>query len=136
MRAAAGEAGGLATNRLHARNFDPATGTSIAVTHFQLAAWQRQIVTACFIRESEFDTSLAPLHSVRCDAAASGAMVREQMSEFVPQGAVNFIVAKFAQPRIQIHKRLGGKGSARRAAHARVPTDCDSGSEFRAADFT
>jgi hypothetical protein len=70
------------------------------MTFVQFAAWQRQIVAARFIRESEFNTGLAPLRSVRCDAAATGAMVCEQMSEFVPQGAINFIVTEFAQPRI------------------------------------
>ena len=135
MRAATGEAGGFAANRLHARDFDPATGTLIAMTFVQLAAWQRQIMAARFVPESEFDTGLAPLRSVRCNAAATGAMVREQMSELVPQGSVNFIVTKFAQPWIQVHQRLCRKSSARRAAHARVPTNCDSGGEFRASYF-
>jgi len=135
MRAATGETGGLTAHRLHARDLNPATGALIAMTFVQLAAWQRQIVAARFIRESEFDTGLAPLRAVGCDAAATGAMVREQMSEFVAQRAFNFIITKFAQPWIQVHQRLGRKGSARRAAHACVPTNGNAGREFRASDF-
>jgi hypothetical protein len=84
VRAAAGEAGGLSANRFHTGDLDPATGTLIAMTFVQLAAWQRQIMAARFIRESEFDTGLAPLPSMRRDSAATGAMMREQMREFVP----------------------------------------------------
>lgn len=61
-----------------------------------LPARQREIVAALFVGQPEVAAGARPLGSVRCDAAASGAVMREEVREFVAERAVHFAVAKFA----------------------------------------
>ena len=64
----------------------------------KFATRERQIVAALFIVQAKVDARGAPLTAMCGDAAASGAMMCEQVREFVPQRPVDFGVAKFAQP--------------------------------------
>jgi hypothetical protein len=55
---------------------------------------------ARFVADSKVMAGPAPLGSVWRDAAAAGAELCEQMSQFVPQSAFNFRHIMFAQARI------------------------------------
>ena len=67
-------------------------------------AGQREIVAALFIVQPELLASSAPLASMCGDAASACAMMREKVREFVAQCAVDFIVAKFAEARVERHE--------------------------------
>jgi hypothetical protein len=57
-------------------------------------------VAARFASNPEIGAGASPFHSMRCDAAATGAKLREQMRQFVPQGAVDLGLAMCAKPAI------------------------------------
>ena len=134
VRTAAREAGGLAAHRADAWDLDAARGAPVAQRRAQLAARERKIVAALFIHKSEIDARRLPLATVRGDAAASSAMMRQQVRQLVAQGAVDLGVPKFTKSRIQVDKPLRGERGARRGAHPRVPPDDDNRREFVAAD--
>ena len=106
--------------------FHGAVRAAIDKTPGDFSPGQRQIVAALFVGQPEIPAGLLPLGAVRGDAAPSDPMVREQMGEFVAQGAVNFVGAKFVEARVERDQRFSGVGRARGAAHARIPSDLDA----------
>jgi len=70
------------------------------MTTGDLAARERKIVRALLVPQSEIDAGAAPFLPMRRDPAASGALMREQVREFVAQRAIDLIVTEFAQARV------------------------------------
>jgi len=103
--------------------FDGAVRAAIDKTPGDFSPGQREIVAALFVGQSEIPAGLLPLGAVRRDAAPSDPMVREEVGEFVAQGAVNFVGAKFVEARVERDQRFSRVGRARGAAHARIPSD-------------
>ncbi len=58
-------------------------------------------MTACFISNAKVAAGLAPFRSVRRNAASSGPELREEMREFVTQGAIDLRRAVRVQARIE-----------------------------------
>ena len=58
-------------------------------------------MAARFIGDAEIGAGATPFRTVRRDAAAASALLREQVSQLVAQGAINFRLAEIAQPAIQ-----------------------------------
>jgi hypothetical protein len=85
------------------------------------AARQREIVAALLVRQPEVVACLAPLRSMRRDTPPACAVVCEQMRQLVPQGAIDFPIAKLAQPWIERDERPRGLRGPCSAAHARIP---------------
>lgn len=104
------------------------------MTPLESAAREWQIVAARLIHEAEIGARLAPLGAVSGDPAAASSMLCEQVREFVPQRPVDFLVAKFAQSRIERDEGFPRERRARGAAHARVPAHHDARSERRASE--
>jgi len=106
--------------------FHGAVRAAIDKTPGDFSPGQRQIVAALFVGQSEIPAGLLPLGAVRRDAAASDPMMREEVGEFVAQGAVDFVGAKFVEARIQCDQRFSRIGRSRGAAHARIPSNLDA----------
>jgi hypothetical protein len=60
---------------------------------------ERKIVTALLIRNSQVATGLPPLCAMGQDAASTRAKLSENMRQFVPQSAIDF-VRMVKQPRV------------------------------------
>jgi hypothetical protein len=86
-----------------------------------LTDWKRKIVATLFIGDSKVATGHPPFRAVRQDAAASGPILREQMRQLVPQRAIDFRRAVFAQARIQRNAFLSKNCPARATSQARIP---------------
>ena len=56
---------------------------------------------ACFAADAKIFASLPPFVAVRRNSASSRPAVREQMRELVQKGALHFVFAEIAEPRIQ-----------------------------------
>ena len=106
VTAAAGEAGGFSAQWAHAAQFHGAVRAAVEMAGADLPTREREVVAALFIREAEVAAGLLPLASVGCNAAASGAVMREQVGEFVPQRAVDFSVAEIAETGVEIDEIL------------------------------
>jgi hypothetical protein len=78
-------------------------------------------VTSRFSANAKIVASGAPFRAVRCDAAAAGARLREQVRKFVSQRLLHFAGAVFAQTWIQRNQGMPRISATRRAAHAPVP---------------
>lgn len=94
---------------------------------------QREIVAALFIGEAKVAAGAHPLRPVWLDAAAPGAMMSEEVREFVPQGAVHFRVPEFPQAGIQRDQAAARIRHAGGAAHPRIPHDVNRRAEGIAA---
>src|SRR5688572_17411309 len=70
LAAAAGQAGGAAAHRPNAGHLQAAGRAAVAVFARELAALQREIVAALFIRQAEIGAGLPPFRAVRLDATA------------------------------------------------------------------
>ena len=79
-----------------------------------------QSVAARFIGDPEIGAGPAPFRSVRRDAAAAGAKLREEMRQLVAQGAVDLAPRHAAQSR-QLSRTREARYSARPAAVRRRP---------------
>jgi hypothetical protein len=98
-----------------------------------LPDWKREIVTTLFIADSKIAAGHAPFRTVRQDAAAPGAILREQMRQLVPERAIDFRRVVFAQARIQRNEFLSKDCPARATSQARIPFHAHQrGNWFRA----
>ena len=76
-----------------------------------------------------------PLGAVGRDAAASGAVVREQMGEFVAQRAIDLLASPNSRSRgLSVISALLPEGGAGGAAHAGIPAHADARGELVAAE--
>lgn len=82
---------------------------------------QWKAVAARFSGQFEIAAGGFPFRPMRCDAAASGAELREQMREFVPQRFVDFRVAELLQFRIQCDQKFRVTSETGGRAHPRIP---------------
>jgi hypothetical protein len=100
-----------------------AGGTLVEVTPRDLPARQRQGVTALFVVESKIRASLLPFAPMGGNAASPGAMMREQMREFVFQGLLNLGKTELLESRVKLDQHLCRIGQTGGALHAAVPAD-------------
>lgn len=64
---------------------------------------ERQIMATRFARDAEIGARDAPFHTVRRDPLAARAKLREQMRQFVAQGAIDLRFAVSAEAAIENH---------------------------------
>jgi hypothetical protein len=84
------ETGDSTFHRMHAREGGAALAAGIKISSFQANAFEREIVTARFVRDAQIATGLSPLATVRSNVATAGAMLREKMSKLMAQCSLNF----------------------------------------------
>lgn len=82
---------------------------------------KRERVAAFFVADSEIAAGLAPFRAVWSDPAASGPKMREKVSEFVAQSAIDLGFAMFVQAKIQRDDVLSAIRASRGGAQAAVP---------------
>ncbi len=126
---AASEARRFSLQRTDATDFDSAARTAVMVSAFDLTTGQGKIVATLLARDAEVRAGLLPFRTVRRNAAASGAMMCEQMRQLVQQRALNVGGRKIDEMRIQRHERLRREGHPSCAAHSRIPPDFNARSE-------
>ena len=96
---------------------------------------KRQRVTSRFIADAEIVAGLAPFGSMRRNAAVAGAELREEVSQLVPQRAVDLERIVFAQTRIQRDELAPEIGAAGGAEKPGVPFHVDGAREFRGVEL-
>ena len=92
-----------------------------------------QGVAPLFTRNPEIATSLAPLRPVRCNPSTPSSGVCDEMCEFMPQRAIDFLRAVRSQPRIQGNDRPAKVRASRCRAKTRIPFNLDMACELREA---
>lgn len=92
--AAAGETGDAAAKRADTGKICAAISAAIKIRPGELPRWDRQTVTGGFVGEIELATGAAPFASVRPDAPAAGAILRQEMGQLVTQRVVDFLEAE------------------------------------------
>ena len=83
---------------MHARKIFSAARTAIKEPARAPLHGKGQRVTSRFIADAEIAAGLAPFGSVRWDAATTAAELSEEMSQLMPQGAIDLERIVFAQP--------------------------------------
>ena len=96
MSAAAFYAGRITPEGLHPRDTRAAGRAAIVVPPGDLPTRERQFVGAFFIGQPQIFASAAPFRAMRVNAPPAGAHVGEQVRQFVPEGARDFLGAKFS----------------------------------------
>ncbi len=96
VTAAACQTSGSATQRTYPAKLKAAMPATVTVRTRQLAPRKRKRVATVFTGEAEIRARLPPLATVRLDATSSRAVLREQMSELVPECAIDLGLAKRA----------------------------------------
>lgn len=76
-----------------------------------------------FTGDAEIGAGAAPFGSVRCDPAAAGAVVGDEMGEFVQQGAPDLVAAEAGDRGIQLDAALARPRPAGAGAESRIPLD-------------
>lgn len=102
----------------------------------KLATWERQSVAPFFTRQAEIDTSLAPFLSMRRNPTTSGAMVRNEVRQFVLERPLDLVLAELPNARVQHNQCRPRKGHARGAPHPSIPADFEPRRDCCAADRT
>jgi hypothetical protein len=83
-------------------------GAGVEVTAPLAPKREGQIVTARFAANPQIDTGPPPLHSMRRDATAAGAKLREQVRQLMAEGPVNLSLAVSAETAVE--QNAGGTG--------------------------
>jgi hypothetical protein len=78
-------------------------------------------MTTGLIRDAKIGASLAPLDPMGFDATATGAVLGEKVSEFVPQGSLNLRCGNLNELRIQQNRTLTKHRHASGGAQCGIP---------------
>src|SRR5205807_6870538 len=116
---------------MHARKIFSAARTAIKEPARALLHGKGQRVTSRFIADAEIAAGLAPFGSVRRNAATTGAELRKEMGQLVPQRPIDLERVVFAQTRIQRNELAPKIRAARGAEKPRVPFHVDGTRQFR-----
>jgi hypothetical protein len=100
MRAATSQARNRPSNFADTRKLSLTTWTLVKKAADALANGERQIVAARLAGDSKIAASISPFIAVRRNAPTAGAELRQQMREFMSQGAID-LREMLAQARIQ-----------------------------------
>lgn len=133
--AAAWETRGGSPEGSSARKLGVTVGALVEVFSSDLPAWERQVVAAGFVLESEVAASLLPFDAMRGDFASACAVLCDEVGQFVKEGAVDFAFAELAQSRVEDNLSQGGVGEACGAAHSGVPEHLKGCGEGVKAEF-
>ena len=90
MRAAACQAGNGAFNPPHTGKIALAIWTTINEARRKTFSRKREIMTTLLVRNSQIATSLPPFDTVRQNPPPARTKLRENMRQFVAQGAIDF----------------------------------------------
>jgi hypothetical protein len=90
MLAAAGQTRDRAFDPAHARKIALTMWAFVQVPPSAFASWERQIMTALLVRDSQVAASLPPLDTMGQDASPARAELSKNMSQFMTQRAINF----------------------------------------------
>lgn len=130
--AAALDAGGFLAQGFHARQHGGAFGTGVKKLPRDFAAFEGKFVTAGLIRNTEVGASLTPFHPVGLDAAASGAVLRQKVSQFVTKSSLNLGSGNLDELGVQQNRALAKHRHAGRGAERGIPIN--PGLKIAAAD--
>jgi hypothetical protein len=122
---AAFDAGGLATENLHAGKDRGALGAGVEKLPHNATAFEREIVAARLIGNSEICASLMPLLAMGFDTMTTDTVLREEMGQLMTQCALNLCGRNLQELRIQNHHAITPDGQARRGAKPGVPEDAN-----------
>jgi len=89
------------------------------------AARQWEVVGGGFVGDAEFEAGVLPFWSVVLDMSASGAVVCDEVGEFVAEGVVWFAWAEVDEAWIEVDGVVAVGGEACGAAQSAVPDDPD-----------
>ena len=89
VSSAALQTGDVASHGADAGESRPAFAASIEEAAFETDAFQRQIMTSRFVWNAQIFAGLPPFSSMRRNLAAAGAMLRQEMGEFMTKGSLN-----------------------------------------------
>ncbi len=103
--AAAGETGRGATERSGARIIAPTMRAGIEEAALQATNREREIVAARFAFDSKVGAGPAPFGAVWGDSPAAGARLRDEMRQFMAQGAIDLRLAKGAKTAVEQNTR-------------------------------
>ena len=78
-------------------------------------------MAALLIGNAKLATGPPPFRAMRRDAPPAGACARDEMRQLVPQGAIDFGVSMFAQPRVQRDERAAAADSPSCGAEPWIP---------------
>jgi hypothetical protein len=109
----------------------PTFWASIAIRPRQLALFERKIVTTRFIRDSEVETGFSPCDPMRGNSATAGAILREQMRQFVAHGLFDVIESMIDQRGIERDQEAPRVGPPRTSPQTFVPLEANPGAELR-----
>ena len=87
-----------------------------------------------FPGQSKIGAGLPPFFAVGIDPPPAGALLRQQMREFVPKRSVDLLQPKLRQPRIERDQSATGERHPRGVPQTRIPTNDESRRECRAAE--
>ena len=121
MGTAALHAGGVAAERADALELEAAAGAFVKVARLHPVARQRKVVRSLFTRQAEVGAGLLPFLSVGIDPLSSHTILSEEVRELVAQRAIDLVVSKDRQPRIERDQVTAGKSHARGVAQPRIP---------------
>lgn len=121
MAAAAVQTGNRAADSADAREIFPAFRTTIEEPPRSRMRRKRQGVTARFISQTEIAAGLAPFGTVRRNATALRARMRDEMRKLMTQGAIDFSTAVLAEARIQRNELIPKVRAPGCAAKPRIP---------------
>ena len=78
-------------------------------------------MAAWFVGDTQIVAGFLPFNAVWSDAAFSRPMLRQEMGQFVSEGALNFFRPDFLQTRIEVDGSAAVTSHARRAAQTGIP---------------
>ena len=90
MRAATGQTCNRAFDPVHARKIAMAMWTAVKITPGTLTDWERQIMTAVLVANSEITASLPPFNAMRQNPAPTSAELGKEMGQLVAQSSIDF----------------------------------------------
>jgi hypothetical protein len=123
--AAAFDAGGLATENLHAGKDRGTLGAGVEKLPHDAAAFEREIMATRLIGNSEICAGLVPLLAMGFDTVTTDTVLGQEMSQLVSQCALNLCGRNLQELRIQNHHAIAPDGQAGRGAEPRVPEDAN-----------
>jgi hypothetical protein len=121
--AAAFDAGGLATENLHAGKDRGALGTGIKKLPHDATAFEWEIVAARLIGNSEIRAGLMPLLAMRFNAMATDTVLGQKMSQLMAQRPLNLRRRNLKKLGIQNDHSITPNGQTSRSAQAGIPKD-------------
>ena len=122
--AAAFHAGNFFSQRADAGEDGRACGAGIEKFAPDFPAFERDVVAARLVGDSQIPAGRPPLRSVRCDAVSPGAVLGQEMRQLVPQRFLDFAGRELHEFGIQGDPSLAPACETGGCPESGIPADC------------